>query len=88
MAKIIAVKKGAKNTIEVIVSFVIVAGGLWVTKKTGIQIPDELTTTLTVTGTAFLTGLVHGVQNWWKHKKPKVLPSNPVDNTSPDSPQV
>jgi len=90
MSKIISVKKGAINVIEVLVSYGVVATSLWLTKKLGVGIPEEQQATMIILGTSAVTGLFHGLNNWVKHlpKKVKVLPSNPSVDKKSDQPQV
>ena len=69
MSKIISVKKGAVNLVEVLVSYSITATSLWLTKKLGVGIPEDQQTVLTVLGTSSVTGFLHGLRNWLKHRK-------------------
>lgn len=68
MATLISTKKGIGVSVTILLSFAITTIALWITKKTGVAIPDEVNSTLTVLITTGLSGLYHGFQNWLRHR--------------------
>jgi len=69
--KIIPVRKGLTNIINVGVSYLVSYTALWVTKKSGVEIPADLITEAQIGLTMIVAGLVTSGLNWWKHRGDK-----------------
>lgn len=76
MSKMISIKKGAINTLTVVISYTVAVLSLWLSKKTGLPLSDESQLTLTIFLTSSLSGTITGLLNWNKHK-PKKLGNKP-----------
>lgn len=75
MAATISVQKGSVVALNVVASYVVAALAIWASKKFGVVLDDAMQTELTIAGVALLTGFIHGVLNWLKHRGIPVIPT-------------
>jgi predicted phosphoribosyltransferase len=72
MSKMISVKKGTINTATVVVSYLVSIASVWLAKKTGVPLSEELQLALVISLTSILSGAITGLLNWIKHLPKKV----------------